>query len=224
MFSRSKGKASLVHRRGRNALSRASHSKTAVGSCAELSSPAKGSCGPEGSAVRFAGFGSGLTLQPLGLREPCPQRMSKAGTPASRCEESSLGTEARSTLRTCARDPKQMLSPQDAGSPTPTEKSGLVVLSPAGGDLTVPSTLPSCVSQRARKPFPSRRHRPKICPRRWASGGTRSPGLPKFIAFHIGFHKTCHLNTEPRGETRGQVLKLTQPPGHQSPAAKRPSA
>ena len=94
MFSRSKGKASLVHRRGRNALSRASHSKTAVGSCAELSSPAKGSRGPEGSSVRFAGFGSGLTLQPLGLREPCPQRMSKAGTPASRCEESSLGTEA----------------------------------------------------------------------------------------------------------------------------------
>lgn len=136
-----------------------------------------------------------------------------------RCEESIFWTEAQSTLRTRARDPRQMLSPQDAGSLPATEKSGLVVPGPAGGDLTILSTLPSCVSQRSHKPFPSRRHRPKICPRRWASGGTCSPRLPKFIAFHIRFHKTCHLNTEPRGETRGQVLKLTQPPGHQSPAS-----
>lgn len=95
MFSRSKGKASLVHRRGWNALSRASHSKTAVGSCAELSSPAKDSRGLEGSSVRFAGFGSGLTPQPLGLREPCPQRMSRAGSPASGVKSPSSGQKPK---------------------------------------------------------------------------------------------------------------------------------
>lgn len=42
MFSRPKGKASLVHRRGWNPLSRASDSEAAVGSGAELSSPVTG--------------------------------------------------------------------------------------------------------------------------------------------------------------------------------------
>lgn len=48
MFSRSKGKASLVHRQGWNKLRRASDSRTAVGNGAELSPPSKGLTGTRG--------------------------------------------------------------------------------------------------------------------------------------------------------------------------------
>lgn len=46
------------------------------------------------------------------------------------------------------------------------------------------------------------------------------------MAFHIGFHKTRHLNAEPRGETRGQVLSSHghQVTGHQRPSDALPEA
>lgn len=166
--------------------SRASDSEVAVGSGVELSLPVTGLRWASGKFRSACWLWLWADAVAAGLWEPCPQRMSRAGVPASGCEESILGQRPEH-----AQDSKHMLSLKTlSGSPTPAEKVSVWVPGPAGApDFFCPHFPPVFPRGPMLLPqlMPQAQNLPQAVGFRWHP----PPGLPKFISFHIGFHKNA---------------------------------
>ena len=181
VFSRSKGKASLVHRRGWNKLHRASDSRTAAGSGAGLSPPATGLSGTRGKfcwvcwlwlwadAAAAGGCvhkkGAGRAHLHPGVKSPSSGQRPEAHS------EHVHGAETHAF---------------SSGRWVP---DSVVVPGPAGGDLTVLSTFPLVPPRGPLSLSPADATGPKSAPGCGPQVASALPGSPNSSHFISGLTK-----------------------------------